>query len=1253
MGNLNQLKRKLQELEGGAFHRFCDDWLYRRYENIYSIGIMDTTNRTAKGTPDCLFIKPNQQYVFAEYTVQQKGSFKKIKDDITKCLDESKTGIPNKMIDEVIICYLGRLSPAEINELKSLCQEKGIILTLNGLDTIAHSIQNTYPALAESHLSLPLDTGQLVPVKDFIERYGKNKLTTPIDNEILFQNDALDSACNALSSTNFFLISGSPGVGKTLFAINVVKKEKARNKNIKAICLFDKGIDLAPDITTHFSEPGDYLIFVDDANRLDNRLDHLLHYLNQNDDKRNFRIIATVRDYAREAVIKKVKAYTEVHEQRLVSLNDYQIKELIETLYDIKNHEYQSRIQEIADGNPRLAIMASKIAIETNQIESIQDNTQLYKTFFDQNDGIKSILDNNAMLATACAISFFRIVDKSNERQMTHIEKSFAIRPEVFWKHVSDLHKHELVDLYENEVVKISDQVLSTYLFYTAVFEKKAIPFSTIINNFYPDFPQTTIDALIPVINSFNYEEIITIISKEAKPIFKNLCNENDEGKSIGFLNTFSFALQTETLIFLKQLISQMPDGKINWRKESFVKSKHSDEKNSPANLLGKFRYASEEEFKISFDLLINYLEKNKTSLGLVIENFLELYNFNTNDWKHGYFVQKYIIEKLVERMNGGRNYLFTRLFIIVSKEFLKIEHSEHRSGRKNTFEITTFRLNPDNYLLSLREEIIKTVSSLIGENEYKEYLLDLLQEYISRLTHEEKKITKTDLSFLEKYLIRALDKNNIAHCLLVQELCENLDSLELNYPSEWRDIFSHELIPLYNLLIYNEKKMLEIGYEEYNQYRLERFTNFFRDISYKQFADFLEKCIVLNSVPIGRSKDDPLKTGIEMAIRSLVKARISETPEYISLYLKYDDTFEINPYHIISDLFKCLPTEAVWKTIHQQDYRWKKLWISRYFALLPEEFVTHRECIALVEHISHTPSNELMPDLTYLKKYQTVDSKIYQKIVQILVNKSKEDINYAKVLVDLFKIHSKLFGNWFEDLKIDKDLVYEAYLLAFRVASYSDYSGEALKLLIEKNPKFIYRLIDQIYEKERSPDSHTIMPETNFLWERDSYLEDIECYARYIKEKIQDSCFYRDNMVSRLFIKVDEKNNSSTLTDKKQYFLKNTVQNNSDDIEYICFIFHQALYMGKDFIRELFTLFISCNKNLNNFRTLEHTLRAKMWSGSRVPVLEKEKNFLENLLPIFDSIDFIEHRAYVEEEIESQKKCIEDEKKKDFLESS
>lgn len=69
-------------------------------------------------------------------------------------------------------------------------------------------------------------------------------------------------------------------------------------------------------------------------------------------------------------------------------------------------------------------------------------------------------------MKVAGIVAFFQVVDCSNDEMMEKIQTTFYIDRENLWKAVRKLYEFELVDIYENEIARISDQVLATYLFY-------------------------------------------------------------------------------------------------------------------------------------------------------------------------------------------------------------------------------------------------------------------------------------------------------------------------------------------------------------------------------------------------------------------------------------------------------------------------------------------------------------------------------------------------------------------------------------------------------------------------------------------------------------------------------------------------------------------------------------------------------------------------------------------------------------------
>ncbi|MFA6040336.1 MAG: hypothetical protein WC733_02420 [Methylophilus sp.] len=160
--------------------------------------------------------------------------------------------------------------------------------------------------------------------------------------------------------------------------------------------------------------------------------------------------------------------------------------------------------------------------------------------------------------------------------------------------------------------------------------------------------------------------------------IFDEISQAGNLEQSIKFLSTFWFSLPTETLVFAKKVISEMPIVDIDWTSESFVESKSEPDESSLVYLLSSFRYYGNDEFKMSFGLLLKYLEKDKNSLGFIIRNLTNLYNFNPNDRRYAYYVQTHVVDTLIELMDSGRNYLFARLFILITEAFLQVEHRNH-----------------------------------------------------------------------------------------------------------------------------------------------------------------------------------------------------------------------------------------------------------------------------------------------------------------------------------------------------------------------------------------------------------------------------------------------------------------------------------------------------------------------------------------------------------------------------------------------
>lgn len=1248
MASINLITTKLKEMEGGLFQRLCDDWLHRQgYKNINSTGMMDATNRVKKGTPDSLFILENGRYACAEYSVQNDRLFSKLQNDVLKCLDEEKTGIPNEQIDEIIICYLGKLSAREIESLKQICRSRDIQLIPYGLDAIAHSIQNTYPILATEYLDMDLDTGQILSIDDFVARYNRNKLTTSIDNDILFQDELMDESTSLLESNQLLLISGQSGTGKTLFAVHLLRKIQEKENDLKIFCLFDKGLDLYSDITAYLSEPGEYLIFIDDANRLDNRINYLLHYLHDPSPTRNIRILATVRDYARQPLVERLKQYTNVQERVINNLTNDQIKELLEKRFGITNSDYQVRIQEIVNGNARLAVMAVKIAIETNQLASIRNVASLYDEYFGQADNVKNIIDDYQVMMVAAIVAFFRVVDRANERQMQYVQKSFGFQEEKFWELVHILHKNELVDLYENEVVKISDQILSTYLFYIAVFQKQLISFSVILNDFYPSMRKNIMDALNPTLRDFDHKKVLDDI----RPHIVNklsLLKADNQKHTLDFLNTFWFILPTEALVFANSMISQIPNNEIDWKNESFNKTNQHVSKTGIFELLVHFRFFGSEEFKMSFDLLLNYLEKDKEVLPILIKEFSESYNFKYSDYEYSYYAQDHIINTLIDKMDNGKSYLFSMLFIAVSNEFLKLKYEDSFS-HQNTVYFRRFSLPVDNIIENLRAKIIKNLSTLLPNSRYQDAVIALFKNYMKYITYDKGGLCRADFVSIKEYLIPFLNHHDIYQSLIVKDYLQRITSLGLDYPNNWNEKFSSDEIGLFKTISNDRFTKLKMTNEEYKDYQYQLLLDYFSNFTIKQFSNFLDKCVRLHQALSGREESSLLTNGIERSFKILLEVMLDDLSECILIYQKYDDILEIHPYSIVDKLLLVLGKNKAWEIINANNYKKQKTWRLTYFILLTKEDIGQNDVDGLLNLIESLSVCEMNFGLSFLDKYVIVDSHIHKKVINILLSKSQENRLYAQPLRSLFFTNLEFFGKWHDYLTIDHQTVCNMYLSIFSIEEHFDYDGKILQLLIQEDFTFLFQVLDEVYAKDINIDLHTRMPKLDFLWDRSSYLEEIESIGKYLTDKEKDLFIY-DSLFSKLFIDDHEQPNVEQYGDKQLEFFKFTIEHNAHDMNYMYFLFQSLQLIDDASKKNLIELFVKNNQSLHDYKTITNISRSKSWSGSRVPILEQEKKVFQDLLPIFNTIELLEHRSYVESLIEDIKLSIVCEKKRDFM---
>ena len=104
MKNINSIQNAIIQLEGGAFQKLFDAYLYKKYKfnNIQTLGVETGTNKTTKGTPDSYVVTNDGKYILINYGTVSSNPVEKIRADILSCFDKSKLSIPKEKIKKII-----------------------------------------------------------------------------------------------------------------------------------------------------------------------------------------------------------------------------------------------------------------------------------------------------------------------------------------------------------------------------------------------------------------------------------------------------------------------------------------------------------------------------------------------------------------------------------------------------------------------------------------------------------------------------------------------------------------------------------------------------------------------------------------------------------------------------------------------------------------------------------------------------------------------------------------------------------------------------------------------------------------------------------------------------------------------------------------------------------------------------------------------------------------------------------------------
>lgn len=1185
MTHLSSIKDKLKLCNGTEFQELCDSFLKlrsSRYKAFVRSGAHDTKQKTTRGTPDSSFLLPNGLYIVVESTTTEHKSrrlINKLKDDIADCLNENKTGISSNKIQEIILCYNSNLTIAELEEVnKQAIEVIGIPPLHYGLDSLAYEIFFHHKNLAYDYLGLPLDTGQVVFLEKFIEEYdnGKQKLATPLGGKFLHRSKELEEIKHILNSGDIVIISGAAGVGKSKFALESINQFLELNLDYNAYAISPKGADLLGDLSTYFNGEESSILLVDDVNRVDKfeQIRGFYHSIKPG----KLKLVLTVRDYALNIVTDWLSDYSSSIVE-LKGFSDEEINAIIEQEpFKILNGNFQNKINRIAKGNARLAVMMAMLARKTNSLESLNNVSDLFEKYFRTFVSDENTFKDLRILKSLGILSFFYIIPYTDGELLNSISESFGISGDDLREAFDRLHDLDLIELKYGHA-KIGEQNFSTFYFYKVFIKDQLLSFESLFFDFFDKYEQRFKDTIYPIHKNFGVAHITNQIRPAFLSYFSNI--STNEEKSIQFLNFAWKFLPNKTLSYLESKISDYEFVETSELKTEYQSNRFENPSNQEKHLklLSNF-FGKQATIGDALDLSFDFVLRLPEHLPQLIYHLDRAVNFTTEDYKNHFVRHRILVDFLVEEVEKGK--LQAHTFFAVSRKlinFLLWKYKDQDDAKNDDANITSVK--------STRGKILEILCEQYEV--YPKEVFDVILGFSTGYIKDSKYTRAFDFEYLKPWIDENLDPSNFQHCYYVQEMIRSAKRKSFDHQDfdQLKSTFSHRTYSDYIVLDWSRRRAMDdFDFADRTEFEKLKDADIAKNFTFKSITavkSFFTRYIEILSW-------DKIKLHSQhSAIHSIIKANLAADKnigfiaflEFVKLqdsgiygsqvaisYYSFDRIAEYSD--LVERFLGAVESENLDK-------------IRQYEILtsIPDHTINQNHLKRLYSTVIEL-NRDFYLQFQRLRKYEKIDPEVLEKILQLVVRKIEEENLSIRIQDDFFEQ---------EGVKIkDAELLKKAYIQQDRLDHHFDYSGKELLVILKRAPEFLLEYIKMIFESnelDRIQDHR----ELAIVWELPNIVELLDEVMEYIVNAVAPLYLFED------FATVFFQQNTSNV-EKADNYLLHLIEKYSDQPKMINTVFVVINHSKNALFSQAFDAYIKKNQDLECFKQINWTEQMRVFSG-------------------------------------------------------
>ena len=1170
MGRYQSIENALKAINESVFQELCDKLLALRNPNYAAFvrtGSQSGKLKTIKGTPDSFFQLPDGQYIFIEATTNISDS-NKLDNDIRSCFDEHKSKIPADKIKEIILCFNFNIDSNRIEELTLLARDfkNDVRLSFWSLDRLSIELSLQHRDLVHEYLNLPLDSGQIVSIETFISEYNKaaKGIATPLDNEFVHRQDEKISLTQSLFNTDFTILTGPAGVGKTKLAVETVTAFIKENRNYRAYCISYKNCSLMEDLYQYFDKESDYILFIDDANRIDSFTQIIGFYKSIRSGK--LKILITVRDYAYNEIGVLCQEYNP-NRIDLAKLSDEHIIDIIKSKpFKILNHNFQKEIVRIADGNPRLAIMTSLLAKEKQHLSALSDVSDLFDKYFSTFVRDHNEFENEFNLRCLGVISFFNTIRYEDKNSTTTILNDFEIEYSEFVDAINVLDNLEIVEIKFNHV-KIPEQNLSTYFFYRAFVKDELLPFEILLENYFETQHYRLRDCVIPANNTFGHKKVMDKLKPHLQRYLKTLQN-GSEIKVLNFLKTFWYYLQVDALDYVYRFVNELPSKTVSKYNVSYNQNEFAYNRNQIIELLGEF-FTSPEYLRDVIELSFEYIRKSPESLPELLYTIRERLTFNPRDQGFNFHRQKVLFEIL----QGGleeEDVLYSISFYELSKTFLSFRFHHTEAGRNLSISWYEFPIPSTQTIIEFRKSIWESIDN--NFEKYPNESLDLLQHFISN-RDPEKQILEYDLNYLEQLINMYLSVDSFIHCKYVQDLIRWCKRFSITHPSfvPFSDRFTNSIYEIFLKIDWDRwrnKESYEFrDYHEFEKLKEEEIRTSFVFNSTSEAKEFYK---VFRFLKLIAENDWSYNRSLDLIIDQNCNSNFDLGLQILGYIIEDDNKIDFVPRLVLLNHLKSQKNSKIfWKIIQERDFKNKAQWELAFYDYLDDSLLDQKFTRAILNTLGKVDKQATLL-LNRLHRFISVEPNLFKMMLKVVTDRNENEEAQIKIWDDLFTTYYEYLGD-------DINLIKKAYFQQDHYKSNFDFEGKGFINILKNDQKFLNEYIHAKYANKPFG-VYGDSKDLGIIWQ----IEGIEGEIDEVIDSIIEMESYSgilDHFSNSFFRSVPQE-----FQEKSENYLRDFVRkysSNSDKMNVVVDIIRNS---KREMFEEILLLFLSTNQDVHVF---------------------------------------------------------------------